>query len=173
METMLTALLIFFCRLCDVSLGTLRMLFTVRGRKYLAGAIGVVEVSIFLWAISTVMKNINVPSNFFAYAFGFGAGTILGITIEEKLAPGNLWVTIISKAKSKEIAEALRQVGCGVTESFGRGKDGFVDILTLIIRRKDFPLALHTVQEIDTDAFVTSDHTHSVYRGYLHRIKRK
>ena len=172
-HTILMAALIFCCRLADVSLGTLRMLYTIRGRKYIAGGIGVIEVSIFLWAISTVMKNIGNWSNFLAYGLGFGAGTILGIIIEEKIAPGDLWVTIISKEKYGPIADKLREMGFGVTESFGRGLEGFIDILTTVIRRRDFPLMLHTIQTIDENAFVTSDHTHTVYRGYLHRIKRK
>ncbi len=173
LETILTAVLIFFCRLTDVSLGTLRMLFTVRGKKYLAGVIGVIEVSIFLFALTTVMKGMGAWPNFIAYCLGFGSGTVLGIFIEERIAPGNLWVTIISLTKSNLIADKLRELGFGVTESFGLGQDGAVEILTTVIKRKDFPLALQTAQSIDTDAFITSDHTHCVYRGYLHRIKRK
>jgi len=167
------AVVIFGCRLTDVSLGTLRMLFTVRGRKYIAGAIGVIEVGVFLFAITTVMQNVGNWPNFVAYCLGFGGGTILGITIEETIAPGNLWVTIISETKSDEIVNRLRDMGFGVTESFGLGKDGAVDIATTIIKRKDFPLVVRTIQDMDSSAFITSDHTHTVYRGYLHRIKRK
>lgn len=173
MHTLQIAILIFCCRIVDVSLGTLRMLYMVRGRKYLAGTIGIVEVAVFLWAITTVMKNIGNWPNFVAYCLGFGIGTILGIKIEEVIAPGNLWVTVISKSKFKQIANALRKMGLGVTESFGLGMDGAVEILTTIIRRKDFPLTLQAIQTIDPAAFVTSDQTHTVCRGYLHRIKRK
>ena len=172
-ESLGMAALIFICRLTDVSMGTMRMLYTVRGRKYLAGSIGVVEVSIFLWAISSVMKSVGNWPQFFAYSLGFGVGTILGITIEEKLAPGNLWVTIVSGKMARKVAEKLRGIGFGVTESAGRGKDGRVTMLTSIIRRRDFPMLLEVVQDVDPEAFVTSDYTHTVNRGYLHRIKRK
>lgn len=173
MQTILIALIIFTCRLADVSLGTLRMLYTVRGHKYIAGAIGFVEVSIFLWAISSATKGELAVLNMIAYSGGFAFGTILGITIEEKLAPGNLRVTIISKSCFEEIAYQLRALGFGVTETLGRGKDGMMEILTSIILRKDFPMLLQTVKAIDTEAFVTSDQAHFVYRGYLHKIKRK
>jgi uncharacterized protein YebE (UPF0316 family) len=172
-HAILMAALIFCGRVADVSLGTLRMLYTIRERKYIAGAIGVIEVSIFMWAISAVIGNIGNLANFLAYSFGFGAGTVLGITIEEFIAPGNLRVTVISQKKYAQIADKLHEMGFGATESFGKGLNGCVDIITTIIRRRDFPLMLHSIQAIDECAFVASDYTHRIYRGYIHRIKRK
>ena len=173
MQAVLIAILIFLCRVMDVSLGTLRMLYMVRGHKYIAGTIGFFEVSIFLWAISSVVGKSGNWMNFIAYGLGFAAGTILGITIEEKLAPGNLNVTIFSREQFREIAEALRDMGFGVTETLGRGKGGMLEILNSIIYRKDFPMLLETVRQIDPEAFITSDQMNFVNRGYLHRIKRK
>lgn len=165
-------LFIFFLRVTDVSLGTLRMLFTVRGRKYLAGGIGVVEVAIFLFAIAQVVTATNDIPKFLGYCLGFGAGVVLGITIEEWLAPGNISVHVVSTDWGK-IADDLRDVGFGVTESLGRGKQGLVHILNVVIRRRDFPLLLQVVNDVDSKAFVTTGEAHFVYRGYWHKIKRK
>jgi len=166
-------LFIFLCRVVDVSLGTLRMLFTVRGRKFIAGGIGVVEVSIFLFALSRVVSATSSWPKFLGYCLGFGTGTILGITLEEWLAPGNLIVHIVSKEFFAEIAKHLRDVGFGVTESLGRGKEGTVTVLESVIRRRDFPYFLNLVNEKDPEAFVTTGAAHFVYRGYWHKIKRK
>jgi len=168
-------LLIFMLRIIDVSMGTLRMLFTVRGRKWLAGGIGAVEVAIFLTAISKVVGSGAAMewSKFIGYCLGFGTGTILGISIEEWLAPGFTHVTIISAEWFREIAQRLRDVGYGVTESWGRGKDGMVNVLLVVARRKDFPFLMQVIKEVDSAAFVTTNEAHYVYRGYWHKIKRK
>jgi uncharacterized protein YebE (UPF0316 family) len=50
MEPILGGLFVLALRLTDVTLGTLRILMTVRGRKWLAGLIGLVEVTIFVVA---------------------------------------------------------------------------------------------------------------------------
>ena len=50
MEAILGGLLIFCLRLSDVTLGRLRILMTVRGRKLLAATICFVEVTIFIVA---------------------------------------------------------------------------------------------------------------------------
>lgn len=39
-ESILGALLIMFMRICDVSIGTMRTILVVQGRKYLAGLAG-------------------------------------------------------------------------------------------------------------------------------------
>jgi len=167
--------LVFLMRVCDVSMGTLRMLFTVQGRKWLAGGIGVFEVAIFLTAISKVIgagQHMHW-AKFLGYCFGFGAGTILGITIEEWLAPGNVRVTIISKEMFQDVAQVLRDAGFGVTQTFGRGKGGIVDILIVIARRRDFPFLMQLIKETDPTAFVSTNEAHFVYRGYNQKIQRK
>lgn len=176
---MLTAiggfLLVFTLRVCDVSIGTIRMLMTVQGRKFIAGGLGAIEVAIFLLAISKVVgagAGMEWPK-FLGYCLGFGAGTIVGVTLEEWLAPGNLRVTIISKEWFNEITTILRDAGFGVTETMGRGKDGSVAILIVVIRRRDFPFLMQVVREKDPTAFVTTNDAHFVYRGFWHRIKRK
>ncbi len=42
-------LLIFLSRICDVSIGTLRIIFVSRGRKFLAPLLAFFEVSIWFW----------------------------------------------------------------------------------------------------------------------------
>ena len=86
MEPLLGALLIFCLRLIGVSVGTVRMLMAVRGRRLVAGVMGFFEVTIFLVAISQVLTNIGNWWNVLGYAGGFAVGTILGMTIEKKLA---------------------------------------------------------------------------------------
>ena len=60
-------LLIFFFRICDVSLGTIRVIFIAKGLKYIAPVIGFFEVIIWLLAIGQVMNNISNVACYIAY----------------------------------------------------------------------------------------------------------
>jgi uncharacterized protein YebE (UPF0316 family) len=166
MEAILGGLLIFCLRLCDVTLGTLRILMTVRGRKYLAALIGFFEVTIFIVAVSQVVRNVHNVWMVLGYSSGFAAGTLVGMTIEERLALGFTVVRIISTDIQNKIAEALRALGYGVTEMTGQGLRGAVEILEVVVQRHDLPVVLQTIDEVDSKAFVTVEETRRVYRGY-------
>jgi uncharacterized protein YebE (UPF0316 family) len=47
MDALLAGLFVFVMRVTDMTLDTLRLLFTMRGRKLLAGAIGVIQATEF------------------------------------------------------------------------------------------------------------------------------
>jgi uncharacterized protein YebE (UPF0316 family) len=66
-------LLIFFARIMDVSLGTIRILFIARGIQTLAAFLGFFEVFIWLVVISNLMNNLTSPFYFVFYAAGFAA----------------------------------------------------------------------------------------------------
>jgi len=164
-EIFLGALFIFCLRAIGVSMGTVRMLMSMRGRRLLAGLIGFFEVSIFLVAISQVVTNIGNWWNVLAYAGGFAMGTIVGVTIENKLAIGLAEVSIISMGKGMEIAEALRDEGYGATEFLGAGHANIVDMVKAVVRRKEVPSVVAMTSTIDDSAFITVQDMQSAYRG--------
>lgn len=84
-ESIFGAVLIMFMRICDVSIGTMRTILVVQGRKYLAGLAGTIEVLIWVFAIRYIFQNLDQIQNLFGYAIGFGIGNILGITMEQKI----------------------------------------------------------------------------------------
>lgn len=165
MEPLLGALLIFCLRLIDVSLGTVRILMAVRGRRLLAGAMGFFEVTIFLVAISQVLTNIGNWWNVLGYAGGFAVGTILGMTIENKLAIGLAEVNIVSMGKGIEIAEALREEGFGATEFLGAGQESIVDMIHTVVRRREVPSVTAVASAVDDSAFITVQEMQRAYRG--------
>jgi uncharacterized protein YebE (UPF0316 family) len=100
------------------------------------------------------------------YSGGFAAGTLVGMTIEERMALGWTVIRIISTDLSKRVPEALRQAGFGVTEMSGQGMRGTVEICEVVVRRVDLPKVLQTVDQVDGKAFVTVEETRRVYRGW-------
>src|SRR5215210_4881309 len=89
-------IVIFLAETCVVTFSTLRTIFVARGMKPFAACLGLVEASIWLFAIGQVVSNLqHVPCSI-AYALGFVCGNYLGMTIEEMLAIGTQVVRIIT-----------------------------------------------------------------------------
>ena len=75
----LLPLLIFMARICDVSIGTLRIIFVSKGKRNIAPVLGFFEVLIWITAISKIMENLDNYVNFVAYAAGFATGNFVGM----------------------------------------------------------------------------------------------
>lgn len=170
-ETILFALMIMTLRIIDVSLGTIRMIITVQGKKYIAGTIGFFEVTIWVVAISSVMSQLNNWINVAAYSSGFALGTIIGITLEQKLGSGFVWLNIISMNFVDDITNALRKNKFGVTLIPGEGASGGVTVLLVLIPRKRQKEVMQLIIEIDPKAFVTMQSSIPHRGGYLHLRK--
>jgi uncharacterized protein YebE (UPF0316 family) len=166
-------LVIFCLRIVDVSLSTLRMLLSVRGIKIAAPLIGFFEVLIWITAVGTAIQHLDSPLHLIGYAAGFATGTIVGLTIEERMAFGMASVRVVSRFCGVEVAEALRERGFGVTEYAGQGKEGMVEVVDAVIRRRDLPEALRAIDYWDPDAFVTVHEPRTIRRGWLLQGQRK
>lgn len=166
-------LFIFFARVFDVSLATFRTLMVVQGRKIPASIIGFFEVSIYITALSKVVSSLDNPFNLLAYGLGFACGNYVGITIENKIALGNLAVQIIlKKSGNKELMEVLRENGFGVTVIVGQGLEGTKDILSVAINRKDLNNLKKIVYQYDKNAFITVNNINPISGGYFATNKK-
>lgn len=171
LESILGALLIMLMRICDVSIGTMRTILVVQGRKIFAGIAGFFEVLIWVFAIRYIFQNLDHTINLFGYAIGFGLGNIIGISLEQKIGLGFAQLNIISRTKSNQIAELLRKEKFGVTELPAQGASGNVSILMLVVTRKTQKKVIQLVESIDKDAFITVQHS-LPYRGFIHGARK-
>ena len=78
----MSAVIIFFLRLADQSLGTIRALLVGKNRSLYAALIGLVESAIWVIAVSKVVRDVNDPLVIAGYAVVFASGTILGHYID-------------------------------------------------------------------------------------------
>lgn len=148
---------IFFARIADVSLGTVRTIAVVKGRILIASLLGFVEVLIWVIAVSNVVTRLDQPINLVAWAAGFAVGNAVGIFIERKLALGDVVMRIISRGQGPEIAERLRHLGQRVTEFEGKGRSGPVQLLYLVMDRVDADRVERIARNIDPDAVVVNE----------------
>lgn len=171
MDVILWVFLIFFLRVANIALGTVRVLFVVRGERLLASIMSFVEALLFLVAIGKVVQDLTNIPNVLAYCVGFAVGTWVGMAIEGKLALGYVLVRIVSLQKGRRIALALREKGYGVTEMLGEGRAGRVGIIDVVAKRKDVPLITSIGCELDENAFITVQEPKEVYRGYIPGVR--
>ncbi len=166
-------LIIFCARIFDVSLATTRMLMSVRGQRLLVPFVAFFEVLIWLFAAGNAIKFLNSPLHVIGYAGGFAAGNAVGLWVEEKLALGLATVRIISEHGGVEVAEALRELGFGVTEFSGQGRRGSVEVVYTVARRGQLKRIMATVEEWAPDSFVTVEEPRSIRRGWVLQKRRK
>jgi uncharacterized protein YebE (UPF0316 family) len=165
MDVALGALLIFCLRIFDVSIGTLRVMYMVRGDRKKAVPLAFVESLIWVFAISRIMKEVDNWANMVAFSAGFAAGTMVGMTLERWIASGFVLVRVISQAE--HMAGEVRSAGFGVTVLTGEGRQGDQDILFIVALRRRGPELLSLIRRVDEGAFVTVDPVQNAMGGYL------
>lgn len=159
------ALAIFCLRIVDVSCDTMRVIFTIRGKRGAAAALGFVQALVWIFAVGNAVKHLDSAWHVLGYSAGYATGTFVGISIEQALAFGVAQVRVISKHAGVEIAEHLRERGYGVTEFPGFGREGSVEILNCVVHRNHLPEVLATVERWDPEAFVTVEEPKALRGG--------
>ncbi len=162
-------LVILAMRIVDVSLDTMRVLSAVRGHRWVAGGLGFFQALIWIVVVGNAIKYLDSVWHVLGYAAGFGAGTLVGISIENALAYGVATVRVVSRDGGEDIAMALRQRGYGVTEIDGTGRDGRVEILNSVVQRQDLEEVMRIVDHWDPGAFVTVEEPKMLRGGSIAR----
>jgi uncharacterized protein YebE (UPF0316 family) len=159
-------ILIFLSRVCDVSIGTIRIIFVSRGKKNLAPLLGFFEVFIWMVAMGQIMKNLDNILYYISYAGGFAVGNYIGILIEEKLAIGLLSIRVFVPHNCLDtLKEKLIEENFGFTLIKGFGAKGEVDILFIIFKRKDINKILDIVNSQDIKLFYSIEEMKTANKG--------
>ena len=158
-------LLIFLARICDVSLGTVRLIFVARGYKVLAPVIGFFEVLIWILAIGQIMQNLTNPVCYLGYAGGFATGNYVGLLIAEKLSLGLVLIRVITQREADPLLTRLRERGYGVTSIEGQGGNGPVQVVFTIVRRREVARVVGVVKEYNPQAFYSIEEVDFVEKG--------
>ncbi|MFH0882102.1 MAG: DUF2179 domain-containing protein [bacterium] len=156
---------IFFARIMDVSIGTIRVIFVSRGMRVVAPILGFFEVLIWIIAVGQIMKNLNEWYYYVAYASGFAAGTWVGIWIEGKLAVGMVILRIITHTDATELTSRLRELNYGLTGVDAEGARGPVKILFMLLPRHDLKAIIKQIQSYNPNAFYSVEDVRFVREG--------
>ncbi|MHA6261119.1 DUF2179 domain-containing protein [Sporosarcina sp. CAU 1771] len=166
-------LIIFTINIIYVTFSTIRLILTLKGYRYIAAAVSMVEVVIYVVGLGLVLENLSEIQNLIAYALGFGCGVVIGTIIEEKMALGYITVNVITADVNKTLPQQLRDKGYGVTDWSTNGLEGARSSLQILTPRK-YELSLYAlIKELDPKAFIISYEPKSIHGGFWVKTVRK
>ena len=158
-------LLIFLARICDVSIGTIRIIFVSKGNKNIAPILGFFEVLIWITAISKIMQNLDNYINYIAYAAGFATGNFVGMIIEEKLAMGIQMIRVITHLNGLDLVKSLNSSGYGATSVEAFGAKEKVHLIYTIVQRNELSRVLEIIDHFNPKSFYTIEDVRVVNEG--------
>ena len=172
MELFFMCLKIFFARIIDVSLGTLRTVMVVKGKSFYAALVGFLEATIwFLVVKDALSSSFNSPWIIISYAGGFASGTYLGGLISSRLIKAKLNIQIIVDSAEDELVDLLRNNGFAVSVVSARGYQDSNKLLLLVEIDNDRLETLEKlVEKYDNKAFMIVNETKYVQNGYFRSV---
>jgi uncharacterized protein YebE (UPF0316 family) len=157
--------LIFLARICDVSIGTMRIIFVSKGKRNIAPFLGFFEVLIWIIAISKIMQNLDNYVNYIAYAAGFATGNFIGMLIEERLAVGIQMIRIITNERGPDLVQSLNNKGYGATCVEAQGARDKVYLIYTIVQRNDLKNVIEIINGFNPKAFYSIEDIRSTNEG--------
>lgn len=156
MELFFLCLKIFCVRICDVSLGTIKTNYAVRGNTLTSGIIAFFEV--FLWFI-IVREALNTDINslwvVISYAGGYATGTIIGTYLSTKLINTNITVEVVTSLKNFHKIKKIREAGYELSIIETKEESNHQSLILFITLKKRYLEELkNIIDKIDKQASI-------------------
>jgi len=158
-------LIIFASRVCDVTLGTLRIIFISRGRRNLAPFFGFFEVLIWVVVIGQLVQHLHSVTAYLGYAAGFATGNFVGMWLEDRLALGTLVLRVIVTHEAERLVARIQAAGFGITCVDGKGASGPVTLIYTVVKRKDLRVVTDIIHQSHPRAFISIEDVRSSEEG--------
>lgn len=159
--------LIFFSKVIENALATLRLIVVANGKKWL-GAILQFCIAL-VWVLVTGIVVVNIqkdPLKIVFFALGSFIGSYVGSMIEEKMAMGNNMVLIIIDRNLEElITSSIRIEGYQVTVMDGKGLKEEKSILLIMVPRKKRKHLVSIIKEYDKNALIIAEVARTINGG--------
>lgn len=161
----LLPLLIFFARILDVSINTVRIIYVLGGRKFTSTLLGFFEAFIWLMAIRQIFEHLDNWMCYVAYPAGFAAGIFVGMIIEEKIAYGKVIVRIITRKDIQSLLQHLNDRHFRYTYVNTEGPDGNEHLVFTVLARENLEDLLLTLKTMLPTAFYTVEKVNRAAEG--------
>ncbi len=159
---------IFFVRILDVSLGTIRTMFVVKGKKLISSMIGFFEILVWFLVVKEALQT-ESNSIFIAisYSLGFATGNYIGALLSDKLITGNVSVQVFTNNNNLE--KILREHGYGVSSVVYTGyeEEAHKHMLFINVDKKKEKTLRELIKKNDKEAFIIVNETKYVENGYF------
>ena len=170
MTLLFLCLKIFFARIIDVTLATLRTVYSVKGKTVLAGVIGFIEATIWFIVVKEALNtDIQSPFIVMSYAGGFAAGSILGTLVSKTFVNSLVRVEVITAKATPENVEKIKLEGFGVSVLDIMDNDDDIDkkLLIITLNSKHLDELKRILRHIDRNAFVVVNESKIVQNGFI------
>lgn len=166
----LVYLVIFFGKILEVTVSTIRIVLINRGERVKGTFIAFFEVLLWLLITGTVLTGFQDDwLRVLVFALAFACGNYLGSWMEDKLAFGLCSVQVIvpDGEESRKLASELRANNFAVTQICGKGKDGERELMLLHIKRKRILQAVGIIRQSLENAVIVVNDAKVVYGGFI------
>lgn len=163
---------IFFGKIIEVAVSTVRLVLINRGERIKGTIIAFFEIILWLIVTGTVLVGFQDDlMKCVVFAAAFAIGNYFGSWIEEKLAFGLCSVQVIVPEceESQVLAAKLRENNFAVTCIKGKGKDGERELLILHIKRKRTKHAVDIINSNLEHAVVVVNDSKVIRGGYIRK----
>ena len=142
---------IFFARIFDVSLNTIRTFFTLKGKTILSTIISFFEILIW-FIVARKAINVNIDSIWIpiSYALGYSTGNLIGGTITN--------IMIVTK-EGEILSNFLKESTDFITEINLKNKE---KMFIVECSKKDIKKVLTSIKKVDKNAHISISDIHSI-----------
>ena len=167
MELFILCIKVFFVRILDVSMGTIRTIITIKGNKFVATLIGFFEALIWFIVVKEALTT-DIKSIWIAlfYSAGFAVGTYVGTILSDKFISGKMCVQIILN-KNDNVISDLRNEGYAVSVLDVKGYKEDKYLLFIEIDNRKYKKLINLIKKLDSKAFIVTNETKHVMNGYF------
>lgn len=170
MELFFLCIKIFFARILDVSIGTVRTMLMVKGKTIVMAILAFIEV--FIWfiiareALVTDVKSIFIP---ISYSLGYATGTFIGSFLSNHFIKGVVGVQVVVEKGNNQLLKAVRKHGYAVSiidlKDDYNGKER--DMLFFQINNRNLKKLIALIKKYDEKAFIVVSDTKAVQNGFI------
>ena len=170
MNLFLICIKIFFARILDVSIGTIRANVMLHDKKMVAAVLAFLETLLwFLVAREALMIDISSFLIPISYSLGYASGTLIGGYLSSKFIHGVVMVQAIVDENNDRILKELKVKGYLV--SIIERKNNFDGnprmMIYLQVNSKTLKKVEKIIRRCDADAFIAISDTKKVMNGYI------
>ena len=161
---------IYFARILDVTLSTIRTFYTLKGKTIFSSILSFFEVLVW-FLVARQALNVDLDSLWIpiSYSLGYATGILIGSFISNNFIKGIENVTIITKKENDILINTLRNNVFGI--SIIDLKNDFNNIkkqmLVIEVDKRYLKKLIKIVKSIDKDAFISISETKQIENGVL------
>ena len=161
---------IFFARIIDVTLGSIRTILMVKGKSIISAIIAFLEVLIWFVvakeALVTTIDSVLIP---IFYSAGYATGTLLGTYLSNNLINGVIGLQVITDKNNRKLIDKIRDEGFGISiinlKNYYKQQEK--EMLFIQLSKKRLKALIKIIKDIDSNAFIVMNETKYIQNGFI------